>query len=1420
MAAPSDLSVGSAHSFVYVNKFSKGSSGGDELVLNRALQVKQGVKRIRRRLEAPLIILSEDWPSMAIDMVNVMEEPTIRVFCKGLEEKWKSRLSTQFTWIALGDIPQLLLVPSVKVIVQGSRSFVEEMLAMQSMMDASSGVICVLPAVRLRGSPLLLRNFSWLRLQHSDIGGVSDSRWQIGYVGMRLELESLSITTNIQRRLKDVLKYGHRGKLVHPNTMEPSVLLQDRDSLIKLHMARYQEVITCCHMVSSGWVERRLTPNELAAVVDVPELLYTSFQLPDFEVEPLSILPFLSAAPGKVAQIVSTLSLVLWGKDFNHPCQKPCSRRQQKDIHPLIADPSSLHTVKSRTVTQDYLKQYGASAAKDDNAVIPVELWNSVLMQSKHFGHISFCPELHGKKLEVLRESFAHRIYYQNVIKSFNKHLIRTYGNDWIQTLKNQPSKKRKRNAGSTSPIRDELVMDLRVGLDGIYRAVKSSWWSWDAGSTLFFWRWPEFIRREARDGVKVFIEGSLPTTKSRMVIKKDPKIPDLLAKMWAKLQKVIERGYIAPGFVMSLVNYFAVPKGLTDIRMVYDGTKSKLNAAVWAPNFFLPSVDSVLCFCDASTWFADLDLGEMFLNYFMDQAIRAYSGVDVTQLSGAERARWMIWLRTFMGFKSSPFNAAKLFGITMDVIRGNQFEAQNPYRWTRVRRNYPGMSTYNPALGWAVKMFIDTVAGDLEAYVDDVRPFGPTENICLAVTRRAAQLLQYLGQQDACRKYRPPSKVPGPWCGAFMATRDNSLWVYVSQEKWDKAKRLVSELLLDLTSHREWTSPNGATVSSPVGFLVFKPLEKARGFLVYLCRTYRSITPYLKGLHLSLDSWRALRGPDGWKLSVREQKDVFKAKGGMELTKVCHPEETPSDIPKEVSCDSIAQSRSRPGSTPCNISKPSKTPSAVPNPSGVPRGIPKPSPWPSIIHNPSTIPSGSPSQMNDTNTPISSFQEYEEDDMELILDREGDLIVSVEDSSVQSAPSTVKGVQRLLADLQVLESFFKATTPPWRFVRGKIVFEVRYGFGDASKSGFGASLEQDGDVWYRLGIWGKDSEEDSSNYRELNNLVSAMEEKASEGDLGGAEVFFFTDNTTAEGAFYKGTSKNKKLFELVRRLREVELAAGCVIHIIHVAGTRMISQGTDGLSRGDTAEGVMKGDAMLAFVPLHLSAVERSATLKPWLLDIFDKAGSEMPLFIEEEGWFSRAHDIIGGNKNDDGVWIPEYHSGTYIWTPPPAGGQVAIEQLRRARNKRQSSTHVFVIPRLFTSIWRKQLHKAADLIVELPSIPNVWELGTHHEPLILAFIFPFLSCRPWQLKRTGAFLGLGRLLRRMWKEEDQPIRPLLCQLLKSTRRLASLSDGMVRQVLSSTGSFGFLYTPSRERGRGDLEKKEAGRKEVQAGH
>ena len=140
---------------------------------------------------------------------------------------------------------------------------------------------------------------------------------------------------------------------------------------------------------------------------------------------------------------------------------------------------------------------------------------------------------------------------------------------------------------------------------------------------------------------------------------------------------------------------------------------------------------------------------------------------------------------------------------------------------------------------------------------------------------------------------------------------------------------------------------------------------------------------------------------------------------------------------------------------------------------------------------------------------------------------------------------------------------------------------------------------------------------------------------------------------------------------------------------VIHVAGKRMIAQGTDALSRGNLIEGVMSGESMLNFVALSKSAFERclargvSSGLLEWCQDWIGDTNLK-PLAPLE--WFNRRHGFVTGQLNADNVWIPvESNEFCFVWAPPPAAGRFAVEQLTMSRHKRSDRLHVFVCPRLF---------------------------------------------------------------------------------------------------------------------------------------
>ena len=70
---------------------------------------------------------------------------------------------------------------------------------------------------------------------------------------------------------------------------------------------------------------------------------------------------------------------------------------------------------------------------------------------------------------------------------------------------------KRKRGWDKRMDRYQKLRGDLAIGMEGLTRIIKGSWWEWNFRSTLFFWRWLAEIRSAARDGYPVFIQSELP---------------------------------------------------------------------------------------------------------------------------------------------------------------------------------------------------------------------------------------------------------------------------------------------------------------------------------------------------------------------------------------------------------------------------------------------------------------------------------------------------------------------------------------------------------------------------------------------------------------------------------------------------------------------------------------------------------------------------------------------------------------------------------------------------------------------------------------------------------------------------------------------------------------------------------------------
>jgi hypothetical protein len=209
-----------------------------------------------------------------------------------------------------------------------------------------------------------------------------------------------------------------------------------------------------------------------------------------------------------------------------------------------------------------------------------------------------------------------------------------------------------------------------------------------------------------------------------------------------------------------------------------------------------------------------------------------------------------------------------------------------------------------------------------------------------------------------------------------------------------------------------------------------------------------------------------------------------------------------------------------------------------------------------------------------------------------------------------------------------------------------------------------------------------------------------------------------------------------------------------------------MIAQGTDGLSRGSTYQGVMTGSSFLDYVALHRNALERQGpALLDWALS-----------------WFSGSYTPMALNPND---WFPKGHKySTCIWTPPPPAADVALEQMALSIHKRPKHTHLILVPRFFTSRWRKYLGKVCTLTFTIPLGSDNWDLS-NFEPLIAGVYLPLSRHRPWNLRSTPMLERVERFLCEMPPSDPRWGRVVLRELLFQARSLETMPAGLVRSML-----------------------------------
>lgn len=155
-------------------------------------------------------------------------------------------------------------------------------------------------------------------------------------------------------------------------------------------------------------------------------------------------------------------------------------------------------------------------------------------------------------------------------------------------------------------------------------------------------------------------------------------------------------------GTVKSLTSFFSIPKGDSDLRMVYDASKSWLNSTLWVPSFQFPQSETLTVLFMPGSWMANIDLGEHFHNFPLHPYLQAHCGIDIRpyhveagHCTKGRKTKWLHWCRCMMGLKSSPYFTIKATHLAFEVANGDQYDKINSLNWVSVQLNLPGSQTY-----------------------------------------------------------------------------------------------------------------------------------------------------------------------------------------------------------------------------------------------------------------------------------------------------------------------------------------------------------------------------------------------------------------------------------------------------------------------------------------------------------------------------------------------------------------------------------------------------------------------------------------------------------------------------------------------------------------------------------------------------
>ena len=301
-----------------------------------------------------------------------------------------------------------------------------------------------------------IRGAKWFKIaHHKDTGGASTAITQVAILP-KCDLNQIKPEKQ-KWFLNDFLKSTLRGRRIEPGVAQ-NVLFDTKKAQ---DFVRAPSVF-----VSTGWVERRLSPSEILRCCDVPQNVDRSI-IADFgeDIASAAWKSVMHAIPGKTALcVLRSLGL---GEAHSIKVETKLNPPKMPEFQSMI---SGNFTVGASTQEEEI----NLKAVKADNAEVPVRLRNDKIVR----GSSTYKQD---NALEVIRNGIMLRWYRRSVFKSYIRYMTRTHGKGWSMILS---------AARQACDFDTEIHKDGKIGAESLKRILNASWWTWKAGSKLLFWRW------------------------------------------------------------------------------------------------------------------------------------------------------------------------------------------------------------------------------------------------------------------------------------------------------------------------------------------------------------------------------------------------------------------------------------------------------------------------------------------------------------------------------------------------------------------------------------------------------------------------------------------------------------------------------------------------------------------------------------------------------------------------------------------------------------------------------------------------------------------------------------------------------------------------------------------------------------------